>query len=99
MAFERPGHWQGRAIELAGDERSMTELAADLGRMAGREVRYEQVPWDQFEQKIGPEETIMFRWFQETGYHADISALRQEYPNLTSFEKWLHSKWTRVLTA
>lgn len=99
MAFERPGHWQGRAVELAGDERSMTELAADLGRMAGREVRYEQVPWEQFEQKIGREEAIMFRWFQETGYHADISALRQEYPNLTSFEKWLHSKWTRVLTA
>lgn len=99
MAFERPGHWQGRAVELAGDERSMNELAADLGRMAGREVRYEQMPWDQFEQKIGPEETRMFRWFEETGYHADVSALRQEYPNLTSFEKWLHSKWTKVQTA
>lgn len=99
MAFERAGHWQGRAVELAGDELSMAELAEAFGRMAGREVRYEQVPWEQFEQRAGHDMTLMFRWFQEVGYHVDIPALRQEYPNLTGFEKWLHSKWTKVLTA
>jgi hypothetical protein len=40
MAFTRPGHWDGRAVELAGDELSMAGLAAAFGRMQGREVRY-----------------------------------------------------------
>jgi uncharacterized protein YbjT (DUF2867 family) len=99
MAFEKPGHWQGRAVELAGDQLSMTELAQAFSRMAGREVRYEQVPWDQFEQKAGPEYTAMYRWFDETGYHVDIPALRQEYGKLMGFERWLQSKWARRLTA
>ncbi len=99
MAFEKPGHWQGRAVELAGDELSMTELAQAFSRMTGREVRYQQIPWDQFEQKAGPEYTAMFRWFEQIGYHVDISALRQEYANLTGFERWLQSKWAKRLTA
>src|SRR5581483_3053194 len=28
LAFEKPGHWQGRTMEIAGDEVSMAELAA-----------------------------------------------------------------------
>ncbi len=99
MAFERPGHWQGRAVELAGDELSMTELAQAFSRMTGREVRYEQVPWEEFEQRAGSDLTSMYRWFQSDGYHVDISALRQEYPNLTGFEHWIQANWTRYFTA
>ena len=48
MAFEHPGKWQDRTFELAGDELSMAELAEVFTRAAGREVRYTQVPWDEF---------------------------------------------------
>jgi len=99
MAFAHPGHWQGRAVELAGDELSMTELAQAFTRMAGREVRYEQVPWDRFEQQAGREITLMYKWFQEVGFHVDIPALRQEYPNLTGFERWLQSQWPKRMAA
>lgn len=93
LAFERPGKWQGRAFELAGDELSMTEVAAVFTRVTGREVRYQQTPWDEFAAKAGDESTRMFRWFQDTGYHVDIPAVRQECPSLTSFERWLNSNW------
>ena len=99
MVFAHPGHWQGRAVELAGDELSMTELAQAFTRMAGREVRYEQVPWDRFEQQAGREITLMYKWFQEVGFHVDIPALRQEYPNLTGFERWLQSQWPKRMAA
>jgi uncharacterized protein YbjT (DUF2867 family) len=99
MAFAHSGHWQGRAVELAGDELSMTELAQAFTRMAGREVRYEQVPWDRFEQQAGREITLMYKWFQEVGFHVDIPALRQEYPNLTGFERWLQSQWPKRMAA
>jgi uncharacterized protein YbjT (DUF2867 family) len=92
-AFSHPGKWQNRTFELAGDELSMSELAQVFTRAGGREVRYEQVPWEEFEGQAGPEMTRMYRWFQEVGYHVDLSAARQEYHNLMSFEQWIHSHW------
>jgi hypothetical protein len=93
MAFEHPGHWQGRAVELAGDELSMTELAQAFTRITGHEIAYMQVPWDQFEQQAGHELTIMCKWFESSGYHVDIPALRQEHPNLKTFDRWLNETW------
>jgi uncharacterized protein YbjT (DUF2867 family) len=92
-AFEHAGRWQDRAFELAGDELSMTEVAAAFSRISGRQVRYVQTPWDEFEKQAGKEMTVMFRWFQETGYHVDIGAVRQEYNKLLTFEQWMHSYW------
>ncbi len=95
LAFEHPGHWHNRAFELAGDELSMTELAEAFSRASGREVRYQQVPWDRFEQQAGHEMTVMYRWFEEKGYHVDIAGVRQEYPQLTTFHRWLEQSWSR----
>jgi uncharacterized protein YbjT (DUF2867 family) len=99
LAFQRPGHWKGRAIELAGDELSMAEVAQGFSRMAGREVRYQQVPWDHFEQSAGPDITRMFHWLEDVGMHVDIGSVRQEHTNLMSFDRWLNAKWSRWATA
>jgi hypothetical protein len=48
-------------------------------------------PWDQIEQQVGEELTLMYRWFNAVGYEADISGLRQEYPELTIFERYLRN--------
>jgi uncharacterized protein YbjT (DUF2867 family) len=93
MAFEKPGHWQGRAVDIAGDELSMREIADSLGRLSGRVVAYSQIPWDRFEQTAGREMTVMYRWFQDVGYSVDLAALRQENSNLTNFERWLQTNW------
>ena len=92
-AFQHPGKWQGRTFELAGDERSMTELAQVFSSACGREVKYVQVPWEEFEKQSGKEIATMYRWFQETGYHVDIGAVRQEYHALQSFEQWINANW------
>jgi uncharacterized protein YbjT (DUF2867 family) len=97
-AFEHPGRWERRAVDIAGDELSMSEIAAAFGRSLGREVRYQQVPWEAFEQRAGREITVMYRWFQNVGYHVDIAALRQQLPTLTSFERWVNNTWRPALT-
>ena len=38
---------------------------------------------------MGEELTLMYRWFNDVGYEADIRVLRQEYPELTTFERYL----------
>ena len=80
-------------IELAGDETTLSGIASSFSRVVGREVKYVQVPWDQFEQRMGHEMTIMFRWFEDVGYNVDISARREDYPKLLSFDRWLDTNW------
>lgn len=98
LAFQNPPTWQGRTVELAGEELTMLRVAELLTRAVGRPVRYVQVPWDQFRQNAGEEMTKMYRWFNDIGYHVDIPALRKEHPNLATLEKvlsqqdWAHAE-------
>lgn len=89
MAFEDPEKWIGRELDLAGDESSMREIAEIFGRVIGREIRYERMPWDEFREAYGADLAVMYEWFEEVGYEADIAALRDEYPDLTNFESYL----------
>ncbi len=91
-AFEHQQKWTGRALDIADDEISPKDLAALLSRVLGREVRYTQTPWDEYERRAGREMTAMWRWFQDAGYHADIAAVRREYPPLTTLERWVRTQ-------
>lgn len=93
MAFSDPAKWQGRAIDLAGDEFTMTGIAEAFTRASGRAVSYRQVPWEPFEQQVGEDMAIMYRWFDSTGYSIDIAAVRKLYPKLSDFPTWLKTHW------
>jgi hypothetical protein len=58
------------------------------------------VPWDQFEEQMGEEYAVMYRWFNDMVYEANIAALRREYPELTTelttFEQYLGHGWEGV---
>ena len=89
MAFENPDEWIGREVDLAGDEMAMLEIADTFSRVIGRQVDYVQVPWEGFEEQMGEEATVMYRWFNDYGYEADIAALEKEHPGLLSLEQYL----------
>lgn len=97
MAFEDPDGWLGREVDLAGDESTMAELAATFARVVGRRVEYVRVPWEEFREEYGEDLAVMYQWFNEVGYEADIAALQAEYPGLTTFELYLRKHgWDRV---
>jgi uncharacterized protein YbjT (DUF2867 family) len=87
MVFEHPGKWKGTATDLAGDESFVDQIAETL------QSSYSQIPWEDFEKEAGQEMTAMFRWFQDVGYHADVTALRQEHHWLTNFQRWRNTFW------
>ena len=89
LAFENPDEWLGREVDLAGDELTMPEIAETMSQVTGRKISYYQVPWDQFREQMGKEYAVMYEWFNEVGYEADILALRREYPELTTLEQYL----------
>jgi uncharacterized protein YbjT (DUF2867 family) len=89
LAFAAPELWLGRAIELAGDELTMPQAAECFGRVIGRPVRYVQVPMAELRRTQGEDQAMMFSWFNQVGYGADLPTLRTLYPALTTLEEWL----------
>ena len=96
-ALLRPSEFIGQAIELAGDELTMPEVVTQLSRTMNRKVTYQQMPDDQAESAMGHDMATMFRWFNEVGYSADISALRQRYGiPLTNFVELItQAEWAK----
>ena len=87
-AFAAPVDWAGKEFELAGDEHSLAEYAAAIGRDIGVPVGYFQVSWETSKEQ-NEDIYLMYRFFEREGYQADIAALRAEYPGLRDFEQWL----------
>jgi uncharacterized protein YbjT (DUF2867 family) len=87
--FERPAEFSNREIEVASIEITMPEVAAVFSRILGKPVTYQQIPFEAFEQQAGEEMTIMYRWFENDGYHADLAQLQRLFPTLTDLESYL----------
>lgn len=88
-AFHHPERWKNRAVEIAGDDLTWEESAATLGEAVGRRIEYRQIPWQAFEQRMGPDLTKMFRWFEDHPTTMDIPKLREIHPKLLTFKDWL----------
>ncbi|MFF3847840.1 NmrA/HSCARG family protein [Streptomyces sp. NPDC002328] len=93
QAFDRPQEYLGRAVELAGDELSATQVAEAFAARSGLPARFEELPLDAVAADPyipnAPEIALMFEWFQEHGYRADIAALRAEHPGLHTLASFL----------
>ncbi|MEG4409094.1 NmrA/HSCARG family protein [Microcoleus sp. MON2_D5] len=87
--FDRPADFMNREIELASVDMTMPEIAAAFSRVLGKTVEYQQIPFEAFEQQIGEELTIMYRWFENVGYAADLAQLKRDFPAPTDFESYL----------
>ncbi|MFI6596943.1 NmrA/HSCARG family protein [Nonomuraea sp. NPDC050536] len=86
LAFEQPDTYTGQALELAGDQLTVPEIAATLKAM-GRQGRYARIPRVLL-RTMGKEARMLF-WFGESGYDADIPALRNRHPGLLTLRAWL----------
>ena len=94
--FKRPAVFMHREIELASVEMTLPEIAAAFRRVLGKPVNYQQIPFEAFEQQAGEEVTIMFRWFENVGYAADLAQLKRDFPQLTDFETYLRDQgWAK----
>ncbi|MEU0840834.1 NmrA/HSCARG family protein [Streptomyces sp. NPDC005962] len=84
----------GGTIEIAGDERTGSQIAAAFGEHAGLPARYEALPLKVLDDN--PDTQAMFRWFAETpAYQADIDAVKAIEPSAWDLPTWLRSSgWT-----
>jgi len=91
LAFTQPDRLIGKAIEIAGDELTNLQIAATFSRVMGRPVAFRRLPLLLTRVVLGKEFYQMFKWFNESGFRADIPALRRDYPEveLTRLEAWI----------
>ena len=96
-ALIRSKEFMGHSIELAGDELTMHDVAQHLSRSTERTITFEQLPDEQSESTFGHDFSVMFRWFNEVGYCADIQQLKQQYGiPLTTFTEFLATaEWAK----
>ncbi len=88
-AFVRPKDFLGQAIDLAGDDLTMAEVAALLSRTMGRPIRFQEFPLEQAEAAMGHDFAVMFKWFDDVGYAIDVPGLKQQFGlPLTTFAEW-----------
>ncbi|MEU1145939.1 NmrA/HSCARG family protein [Streptomyces sp. NPDC005863] len=92
-AFDAPADYLGRTIEIAGDEVTGPQMAEIFGRAAGRPVRFDALPVEQV-RAHSAEMGAMFDWFNTVGFRADLPALRERHPGLTSLDAWVSERWT-----
>ncbi|WP_375486975.1 NmrA family NAD(P)-binding protein [uncultured Jatrophihabitans sp.] len=81
-----PAALGGTALEIAGDERTGEQMAATVGRVLGRDARYEAVPTDTLDDDLA----AMFRWFVDTpAYEADFARTREIDPGVLDLAGWV----------
>lgn len=94
QAFLHPENpeYKRQAISLAGDELTMGELREVFQKRMGYQVptTYEFV--GRFVKWMLTEINIMFRWFDEEGFTADIGKLKRMHPGLMDFGEWLEKE-------
>ena len=93
MAFMQPVEWSERALEIAGAEHTMPEVAEILSDHLGRRVEFQEVSLEDARQQQGEDAATMYEWFVEEGYQADIEALRLLHPQLMDLRQWLNVRW------
>lgn len=95
IAFADPDRYLGQALELGGDEVTGPQAAEAFSEVLGSPVRYEEVPV-QAAIDQNPEWGVMFKWFNEQGYQADIRGLRRIHPSMLPFSTWVATSWIKV---
>lgn len=89
MAFARPEEYRNRALSLAGDELNQAEASRIFQEEMGRPMPITFGFVGSLLQTMVKELGIMFKWFKDAGFAADIKQCRKEYPGMQDFRTWL----------
>ncbi len=98
-AFLKHGEqeYKRKAISLASDEVAFDELARVFKSVTGRDI---PTTWEfvsRFLMWMVADAGLMFRWFHDEGFGADIAALKRVHPGLKDVRAWLEteSEWRK----
>jgi uncharacterized protein YbjT (DUF2867 family) len=87
LAFDQPQEFVGQAIELAGDMLTRPQIITTLKNAGLTPAISLRVP-AVLTRRMPEDFPLMFNWFAEHGYQADIPKLRTRRPELLTLAAW-----------
>ena len=95
LVFEQAERFNGRELDIAGDEVTMPEAARILGEAMKRKVAFVPVPIEEV-RKGSADAAVMYEWFDRVGYDVHIRSRSREcgIPAM-SLESWAaKTRWS-----
>jgi uncharacterized protein YbjT (DUF2867 family) len=96
--YTNPKKFLGRTIELAGDELSNEQIVIIMSRVLGKKIKFKRLPLFVAKLMMDKEMYLMFKWFNEKGFTADMKEFKSHFPTVlpTTLAKWLENEnWQR----
>ncbi|KAK6539641.1 hypothetical protein TWF694_009847 [Orbilia ellipsospora] len=84
-----PVYWTGKEVELAGDDKSVKEILDVYQKVQGSRPWIAWLPYLLLKLMLPTDIFLMFKFFYEDGYKADIPELQKLHPALMSLEDFL----------
>jgi len=98
LALTDPDRIEGKAVGLAGDELTMTQVAELISKKAGKALTFSEFPGDKAVEAFGPDMAKMYEFFQDPGYKTDIESLKKYGQPLPDFKTYLDTApWVAAL--
>ena len=91
--LREPGRFQGKTLEILGDQRTAAEYAEIIGRATARTVRYQHIPREDFAALPLPGAAGLADMFELYRSHLQskpeaLAECRRLYPGLRDFSSW-----------
>jgi len=98
LVIENRDRFLGKRIDIASDELDASKAAGILSEVSGHKIEYFEVPIDKVRAE-SDDMAKMYEWFNSVGYSTNISALRQDYPEVGwhTFEEWAKAQDWSIL--
>ena len=88
IAIDNPSKYIGKELEIAGDDLTLDKIFEKIEKVKNIKITPMRMP--KLVKLILPKMMKqMFTFYAEDGWHADLKLLREENPELLSFEGWL----------
>lgn len=88
-AFHNPDTWNRRAVGLAGDELTFSQLSLAFQKVTGKPVGTTAGLFGKALKHSVPEMGTMVEWFRDEGYGADLIENKKAVPDMMTMEAWL----------
>lgn len=97
-AFTNPDKYLSKTIEIAGDELTNEQVAMTMSEVLGIKVKFRRLPLFVAKLVMDKELFLMFKWFCEEGFTANMKDTAEHYPGVkvTSLKQFLiNEHWQR----
>lgn len=86
-----PDNYRNKTIEIATDQKNITEVAELFGKAMNRDIKYQKLPDLITRLLMGKDLSKMFKYMNKHDFVVvdDIAALKEEFSNLGDLESWI----------